>query len=312
MEHTQHDQESSARQLAVGLGWFSVALGTAELVAPQGVARLIGMSPTKGTIATLRGYGIREIATGVAILAKPQESKLLWARVGGDAIDLSTLGAVMRSGGAARGPATAASLAVLGVTALDFLCAQALRGNGTSTPARDGYCVVQAATVNRSIDEVYGFWRSFQNLPRFMRHLDSVEILGERRSRWRAKGPAGLTVEWEAQMTEDRPNEQISWRSLPGSMVENSGTVRFQTAPGARGTEVRVELEYRPPAGGVGRNIAWLFGEEPEQQIHEDLHRFKQLMETGEIPLSDGPGLWRAARPAADPEQVRSLAGVKL
>jgi uncharacterized membrane protein len=111
-------------------------------------------------------------------------------------------------------------------------------------------------------------------------------------------------------MTEDRPNEQISWRSLPGSQVENSGTERFQTAPGARGTEVRVELEYRPPAGGLGRNIAWLFGEEPAQQIHEDLHRFKQLMETGEIPLSDGPGMWRAARPAEDTSSIRSIAGV--
>lgn len=307
MEHA-HRQNDGARQLAVGLGWFSVALGTAELLAPRGVARLIGMSPTETTVTTLRGYGARELASGVAILAQPHESRWLWARVGGDAIDLSTLGAAMRASDTSSGRTTVAAVAVLGVTALDVLCAQALSRNGAAS--HRGYRVVEATTINRSIDDVYGFWRGFQNLPRFMRHLESVEILGERRSRWRARGPAGLKVEWEAQMTEDRPNEQISWRSLPGSKVDNSGTVRFRSAPGARGTEVRVELEYRPPAGGVGRNVAWLFGEEPAQQIHEDLHRFKQLMETGEIPLSDGPGLSRPARPADDPEKLRSLAGV--
>jgi uncharacterized membrane protein len=171
--------------------------------------------------------------------------------------------------------------------------------------------VERVTTVNKPVHEVYEFWREFQNFPRFMRHLESVEVLGDRRSRWRAKAPAGQTVEWEAEMLEDRQDEWIAWRSLPGSQVENSGSVRFSPAPGARGTEVRVQLQYSPPAGRVGRGIAWLFGEEPEQQIHDDLHRFKQLMETGEIPLSDGPSLWRPAQPARDPEEIRRLAGVQ-
>jgi uncharacterized membrane protein len=94
-------------------------------------------------------------------------------------------------------------------------------------------------------------------------------------------------------------------------MVENSGSVRFSRAPGARGTELRVQLQYSPPAGALGRGIAWLFGEEPNQQIAEDLHRFKQLMETGEIPISDGPGLWRAAQPPSSPEQLRDFVGVQ-
>lgn len=306
----EHYENGETRQLALGLGWFSIALGTAELLAPSSVARLIGISPTGGTVSTLRSYGAREIASGLAILAQPDEPRWLWARVGGDALDLSTLGAAMGAKDTSRGRTLGAALAVVGVTALDVMCAQALSRDDGSPRAREGYQVVQATTINRGIDDVYGFWRNIGNLPRFMRHLESVEMLDDRRSRWRAKGPAGTRVEWEAQMTEDRPNEQISWRSLPGSQVENSGTVRFQTAPGARGTEVRVELEYRPPAGGLGRNIAWLFGEEPAQQIHEDLHRFKQLMETGEIPLSDGPGMWRAARPAEDTESIRSIAGV--
>ena len=109
---------------------------------------------------------------------------------------------------------------------------------------------------------------------------------------------------------EMRENEWIAWRSVEGSEIRNSGSVRFRRAPGARGTEVRVQLEYTPPAGSLGRAVAWMFGEEPDQQIHEDLHRFKQLMETGEIPLSDGPGLWRAAQPAANPDNLRNLAGV--
>ena len=171
--------------------------------------------------------------------------------------------------------------------------------------------VERVTTINKPVHEVYEFWREFQNFPRFMRHLESVEVLGDRRSRWRAKGPAGRTVEWEAEMVEDRQDEWIAWRSLPGSQIENSGSVRFSAAPGARGTELRVQLQYSPPAGRLGRGIAWLFGEEPEQQIHDDLHRFKQLMETGEIPLSDGPSLWRPAQPARDPQEIRRLAGVQ-
>jgi len=170
--------------------------------------------------------------------------------------------------------------------------------------------VERVTTINRPVHEVYDFWKRFENFPKFMRHLVSVESLPNGRSRWRAKGPAGMTVEWEAELIEDRQGEWIAWRSVEGSGIQNSGSVRFSAAPGARGTEVRVQLQYSPPAGAVGRGIAWLFGEEPDQQIHHDLHRFKQLMETGEIPLSDGPSLLRAARPT-DPETIRSLAGVK-
>ena len=138
----------------------------------------------------------------------------------------------------------------------------------------------------------------------------SARSMRARLARIGAKAPAGMTVEWEAEILEDREDEWIAWRSLPGSTIENSGSVRFSPAPGARGTEVRVQLQYNPPAGTLGRGIAWLFGEEPDQQIHDDLHRFKQLMETGEIPLSDGPSMWRAAQPG-DPDRIRSLAGVR-
>lgn len=182
------------------------------------------------------------------------------------------------------------------------------RRDGLDTPG--AVRIERVTTINRPVHEVYDFWRRFENFPRFMRHLISVKSLPNGRSRWKAKGPAGMTVDWEAELIEDRQDEWIAWRSVPGSGVQNSGSVRFSPAPGARGTEVRVQLQYSPPAGSVGRGIAWLFGEEPDQQIHHDLHRFKQLMETGEIPLSDGPSLMRPARPA-DPGIIRSLAGVK-
>ena len=175
------------------------------------------------------------------------------------------------------------------------------RARARATPI----AVTKAVTINRAVDEVYAFWRGFENLPRFMTHLESVEATGERTSRWRARAPAGRTVEWDAETVEDRPGEVIAWRSLPGADVENTGSVRFRSAPGDRGTEVVVELEYAPPAGKLGATVAKLLGEEPSTQLADDLRRLKQVLETGEIARSDAtPGghalrghLKRPARP---------------
>jgi uncharacterized membrane protein len=142
--------------------------------------------------------------------------------------------------------------------------------------------------INRSPEEVYGFWRRLENLPRFMRHLESVQETGTGRSHWVAKAPAGSSVEWDAEITEDRPNELIAWRSLEGADVDNSGSVRFEPATGGRGTVVHVEMEYNPPGGVLGALVAKLFGEEPGQQAQESLRTLKQVMETGEIIVSDG------------------------
>ena len=314
MHHTQQ-QDHGTEELALGLAWFSIALGAAELFAPRQIARLIGVRPTDNTDTILRGYGAREIANGLAILAQPDQSQWLWARVAGDALDLATLGAAMASEETDRTRATAAAIAVAGVTALDVIAAQRLASSDYAPEGRPRQHrhvrVEQVTTINKSIEEVYQFWKQYDNFPKFMRHLESVEVLGEGRSRWRAKAPAGMTVEWEARTLQDQENEWIAWQSVEGSQIYNSGSVRFSRAPGARGTEVRVQLEYHPPAGAAGRLIAKLFGEEPKQQVKDDLHRFKQLMETGEIPLSDGPALWRPARPARDPEEIRTIAGVR-
>jgi uncharacterized membrane protein len=165
-------------------------------------------------------------------------------------------------------------------------------------------------TINRPLPEVYAFWRQLENFPRFMAHVERVEVLDAVRSRWQATAPAGMTVEWEAEILSERENESISWRSIAGSGIQNRGTVTFEPAPAGRGTEVRVELEYVPPAGAVGRIIARIFGEEPGQQVREDLRRFKQLLETGEIPISEGQGYWRPAQPPMRAEQARARARV--
>ena len=141
---------------------------------------------------------------------------------------------------------------------------------------------------NKSPEELYNYWHDFENLPRFMKHLQSVKVLDLRRSHWVATAPMGQTIEWDAEIVDDRPNELIAWASAEGAQVENAGFVRFKPAQGRQGTEVKVVLEYSVPGGAVTAAIAKLFGEEPEQQIGDELNRFKQLMETGEIPTTAG------------------------
>lgn len=140
----------------------------------------------------------------------------------------------------------------------------------------------ESVTIHRPAAELYAYWRDFKNLAAFMENIEAIEILSETRSRWRAKGPAGRTYQWESIVTEDRPGESITWQSVADSEVPNSGKVEFHDA-GARGTIVRAVIAYEPPAGAIGRMIAKIFQREPRIQARRDLRRFKQLMETGEI-----------------------------
>jgi uncharacterized membrane protein len=148
--------------------------------------------------------------------------------------------------------------------------------------------VEKTVTIRKSAEELYRFWHNFENLPTFMKHLKSVKVHNEKRSHWIANAPLDNTVEWDADILEDRENEFISWASVEGADVDNSGFVRFKKAPGDRGTEVKVVLEYNPPGGALAATVAKLFGEEPEQQIGDELRRFKMLMEAGEIATTEG------------------------
>ena len=158
-----------------------------------------------------------------------------------------------------------------------------------------GILVEEAVTIGRAVSDVYQFWRRFDEFPRFMSHLVSVTTIGDGLSRWTARGPAGMTVEWDARIINEIENELIAWQSVEGSTVATAGSVRFTS--NTRGTIVRVRFQYNPPAGKAGAAVAWLFGEEPHLQVREDLRRVKQLMETGEIATTEGqPAGHRAVR----------------
>jgi len=162
--------------------------------------------------------------------------------------------------------------------------------------------------LNCSPNDAYRFWRNFENLPLFMRHLQSVSVTGDRRSRWIAAGPLGSQIRWDAEIVAERENELISWRSLPGSDIEMDGYVEFRGAPGNRGTFVSANIIYSPPAGRAGAAIAKLLGKHPEFLMRQDLRRFKALIEAGEIPTIEGQSHGPRSRVAAaarvlDPDQ---------
>lgn len=155
-----------------------------------------------------------------------------------------------------------------------------------------GIHIAQSFAINRPAEELYAFWRNFENLPRIMNHLDSVRVLdGDgRRSHWVAKGHGLMNkrMEWDALITADEPNRMIAWRSLPGADVENDGRITFGPALGDRGTEVHVSMSYVPPGGRIGHFIAALLGQNPKRVVREELRNFKRIMELGEIPTIQG------------------------
>lgn len=302
----------SPQRVAEGLGWFSIGLGLAEMVAPRQIAKLAGLPPSPSVIATLRAMGGREVANGLAIVALPASARPVWARVAGDALDLALLSSASASEGAQRNRTALANVAIAGVALADMLCAYRL--SETDERARqDGVRIHAAAavTIGVPIADVYDFWQDFDSFPWFMRDLESVTRINDEISHWKVRGPGGLAAEWDAQIVSNQQDHMISWRSVPGSQVDNRGSVRFEDAPGGRGTEVHVELSYLPPAGRLGHAAAWIFGRSPRQQLREGLKRVKQILELGEIPLSDGPGL-RPAQPPASAESLRSSEGVAL
>lgn len=280
-----------AARLVQALGWFSVGLGLAQLVAPRRVARGIGVDAHSNLV---RALGVREVASGFGILTRRKPTSWLWSRVAGDAMDLALLGRAARKPSTARGRIGLVGAAVAGIAALDLLASmkapehQALGGTVEFE---------KTIVVNRPREECYRLWRDLEGFPRFMRHLESVRVLDDRRSYWKARGPMGFRVEWESELTADEPNEFMAWQSVAGSDVDNDGSVRFERAPGGRGTLVHVWIRYQPPGGAPAALAAKLFGAEPSQQIEEDLRRFKWLIETGEIPTTVGQpsgarGVW--------------------
>lgn len=161
------------------------------------------------------------------------------------------------------------------------------KGRAASVKHGEGIRIEKSITINKSPEELYQFWRNFENLPRFMNHLESVSVLDNDLSHWVVKAPAGMNVEWDAQIINEKENELIAWRSLEGATIPNAGSVHFKAAPEGRGTILKVEINYDAPGGAVTAAIAKLFGGEPGQQVQEDLRRLKQILETGEATIAE-------------------------
>lgn len=159
-------------------------------------------------------------------------------------------------------------------------------GISTAGGADTGIEIEKTVTVNKPPREVYNFWRRLENMPRFMRHLESVQVTGDRTSHWRAKAPTGMTVDWDAELIEDNL-DRIRWRSLENADIPNEGTVEFREAPAGKGTEVKVHIRYNPPAGAAGKATAKVMNAITAQQVEEDLKRFKQILETGETATAE-------------------------
>ena len=188
--------------------------------------------------------------------------------------------------------ATGAILAWRGTTghcpAYQALGVEAEDASAVSHPLGRSIHVVHRVRIQRSAAELYACWRDLKNLPRIMPHLQKVEPLGDGWSRWTVTAPRGRTVQWDARITEEQPNALIAWRSTDDADVPNDGHVRFESSPHGHGTMLEVDLRYRPPAGVIGALVARFSGTAPARQVREDLRRFKQVMEAGEIPTTAG------------------------
>ncbi|MBN6054634.1 SRPBCC family protein [Nonomuraea sp. RK-328] len=270
-------------RFARALGWTSLALGTAQVAAPRAVTRLCGVDDAPGATTVARLVGGRELLHAALLLGAKNPAQWAWTRVAGDTMDLGILGrAAANRTGTRRARALAALGAVAGIAALDAACAR--RGTAKAKgPLQVRACI----TINKPREEVYRFWRDLENLPSFMIHLDSVRTLDQRRSHWKAEGPV-VKLEWEAEIIDERAGDLIAWRSVPGTGISTAGLVSFTDGPGGRGTVVDVSLEYGAPGRKLAAAVARMFGEHPEQQARDDLRRFKQVMETGEVVRSEG------------------------
>lgn len=266
------------------LGWLSVGLGLAALLAPRRLGAWTGLD---GRTALLRAVGTRELLSGAGLLTRPQNCGWVWARVLGDLIDMAVL--VRFSGRSSRHRKRAlSSLAVVSAIASVDLGTAVQRTRVRSSAAPPDIYLERSILVNKSPEECYAFWRDFTNLARFIARVASIRAVGERRARWHVRLPGGRDLQWDSEITAEAPPQRIQWRALSGAPFQHAGAVVFEPAPGKRGTLVRLSMHYRAPAGGVGAAVAQWLGPDPFGQVRENLRRFKQLIETGEIATTEG------------------------
>lgn len=276
---------------------------------PSGLAWLAG-APSEATRGTLRLFGLREIATGLGVLSRPRAAGWMWARVAGDALDLALLLSSFGKKRSRAGSLAVSTMAIAGITLADVITAVQLGREGRRS-ARGGVAhadkasrVTKAVTIRRDPQDVYRFFRSLENLGRVMKNVEDVQSI-DGISHWKIRGPVGKKLEWDAEVVEDVPGERIAWRALEGATVPHRGSIRFSEAPKDFGTEVVFDLVYEPPMRRLGDVVAKAVGMGVGAQIEADLHRMKQVLETGEIVQSDA-SIHRGAHPAR-PAELGSL-----
>jgi uncharacterized membrane protein len=282
--------------LARGLGWFSLALGATQLVAPRTLARTIGIEPGLGVSVLMRALGAREVASGLAVLMEPRRPLPLWARVGGDIADLGLLALAFAAKRTSTPRLLGAVTAVGGALALDVVAARKIQTHFEEVNRP----VVYSVTINESPEKVYAFYRNLAQLPRFMDYLQSVHEISRTRSHWIARLPVGGTIAWDAEIVEDTPGRAITWRTVEDSSLQLAGRVTFTRAPARDATEVRVEMKLGFTGKRPSSLLAKLFA---KPQIKGDLRRLKQVIETGEVLYSDATET-RKPRPAQPIERV--------
>jgi uncharacterized membrane protein len=269
--------------LAGYLGWLSVGLGLAGLLAPRKIGELTGLDDRYGLIRTV---GVRELASGVGLLTQTSKTPWLWSRVVGDAMDLAVLGLAHTGGERGRSRAIGAAAVVAAITAAD-IAASLTQSRRAARLGPDIY-IDRTIIVNKTPRECYDYWRDLRNIANFTERLQKVTPLDERRSQWIMKAPGGARLEWIAEITEDRPGERLRWRTAEAAPFKHAGAVNFEAAPGGRGTFVSVAMHYHTPGGSIAAALARLLGPDPFSEVRENLRRFKQLLETGEIPTTTG------------------------
>lgn len=263
---------AAPEQLARGLGWFSIGIGIAQVVAPRTVARLCGV-PVPPPLMVL--CGLREIVCGVGLLTQDEPQPWIRTRLAGDAIDLAGVGAGALVPGAERRRLAVAGAAVAGVGALDAYCSRELARRARQLPPRHETLSVE---IDRDAQTLYGYWRELANLPQVMSHVSSVQEIDETHSHWVAGGAGDTRLEWDVEIIDDVPGQRIAWRSVEGSSRFHAGSVQFQPL-GERTTQVTVDLLYERPPATILSALATLFGLDPSRAARADLRSLKRRLE---------------------------------
>jgi len=287
-EFDDQEQSSSTPQTSSGaarnLGILSLVLGTGALFMPALLSRLSGLEQRRRLLPLV---GLRELTSGIGLLSTNSPGPWLWSRVIGDGMDLAVLASSLLSPRNPRKLNAAVTTAVVAaITAIDVR--ESLRSSSRAPSAAPDALVTASVIVGKSARECYDFWRDPTNMTRISPIVESVTVVDNRTSRWCIRSPLGTRIEWDSKVTGDTPGERISWRSVDGGGLYHAGVIRFEQAVGGRGTLVTTSMHYRVPGGSAGVALAKLMGADPRKEVREDLRRFKQLLEAGEIPTTEG------------------------